>query len=267
MLTHKDSMHRTFLLLFFYVAIVQAQTKTQFFDTFDDIKIAYTDEGEGDAVLLIHGFINTKESWKKTELKKDLLNEGFRVIALDLRGNGESDKPQENDAYAYDAEVMDIMFLMQHLRLRKYMAIGYSRGSIVLAKLLTKDKRIKKAVLGGMGIDFTNPHWKRRIMFMKAFSGDVTKDTKGAVDYAKSVNADLRSLHLQQKYQPVARKRELGYIKAKVLIISGDKDLDNGNPEELQKAIPKSKLEIVKGDHNGTYKTEAFSKAVVSFLD
>ncbi len=260
-------MRSTFLLLFLYAAIVQAQTKTQFLESFDDTKIAYTDEGDGDAVLLIHGFINTKESWDRTALKKDLLTEGFRVISLDLRGNGESDKPQEEDAYAYDAEVMDIMFLMYQLRFRKYMAVGYSRGSIVLAKLLTKDKRLKKAVLGGMGIDFTDPYWKRRIMFMKAFSGDVTEETQGAVDYAKSVNADLRSLHLQQKYQPVARKRELAYIKAKVLIIAGDKDLDNGNPEELHKAVPKSKFEIVEGDHNGTYKTEAFSKAVVSFLD
>jgi len=260
-------MRNTFLLFVLFTISVKAQTKTQFFDSFDETKIAYTDEGEGDAILLIHGFINTKESWSKTELKNDLLTEGFRVIALDLRGNGESDKPQEDDAYAYDAEVMDIMFLMQQLRLRKFMAVGYSRGSIVLAKLLTKDKRLKKAVLGGMGIDFTNPYWKRRILFMKAFAGDVTEETKGAVEYAKSINADLRSLHLQQKYQPVTRKRELSYIKAKVLVIAGDKDLDNGNPEALQKAIPKSKFKIVAGDHNGTNKTKAFSTAVVSFLD
>ena len=102
---------------------------------------------------------------------------------------------------------------------------------------------------------------------MNAFGGKVTEETQGAVDYAKSVTADLRSLHLQQKYQPVTRKRELGYIKAKVLVIVGDKDLDNGDPEALQKAIPKSKLKIVAGDHSGTSKTKAFATAVISFLD
>ena len=265
MSTHSTVMLKFFSFFLFTVTTVSAQT--QFFNSFDETQIAYTDEGEGDPVLLIHGFINTKEAWDQTALKKQLLKNGFRVITLDLRGNGESDKPQEGDAYAYDAEVMDIMFLMQHLRFRKYLAVGYSRGSIVLAKLLTKDKRIKKAVLGGMGIDFTDRYWTRRILFMNAFAGKETEETKGAVDYAKSIGADLYSLHLQQKYQPVTSKRELSYIKAKVLVIAGNNDLDNGSPEDLHRAIPKSKLKIVKGDHNGTYKTEPFAEAVFSFLD
>ena len=66
------------------------------------------------------------------------------------------------------------------------MAIGYSRGSIVLAKLLTKEKRISKAVFGGMGLDFTNPDWERRIAFADAFSGRTEPNTmtKGAIKYA-----------------------------------------------------------------------------------
>lgn len=101
---------------------------------------------------------------------------------------------------------------------------------------------------------------------MKAFDGEVTEETKGAVAYAKSVGADLRSLHLQQKYQPVTSIEELGAIKTKILVIAGDKDLENGNPELLHKAFGKSKLIIVPGDHNQTYKTEAFSKAILNFL-
>ncbi|CAZ94108.1 Alpha/beta hydrolase-fold protein [Zobellia galactanivorans] len=258
---------RLLLPFVFLLSMVTARCQTKFFTSFDDTKIAYTDEGEGKVVLLIHGFINTKESWQKTELKKQLLKEGFRVVALDLRGNGESDKPQTEEGYDFDAEVMDVMFLMQHLRQKKYMAIGYSRGSIVLAKLLLRDKRVKKAVLGGMGIDFTDYMWPRKIKFMKAFAGRVTEETKEAVAYAKSVGADFRSLYLQQRYQPYTRKSHLAYVKAKVLVIAGDGDTDNGSPEELHKAIPKSEFVIVEGDHNGTYKTKAFSEAVVSFLD
>ncbi|MGS0524048.1 alpha/beta fold hydrolase [Zobellia nedashkovskayae] len=111
-------MHIFFVVVSF-MFITSSWGQTEFFNSFDDTKIAYTDEGKGDAVLLIHGFINTKESWKNTSLKEDLLAEGFRVIALDLRGNGESDKPQTEEAYSFDAEVMDIMFLTQHLRLKK----------------------------------------------------------------------------------------------------------------------------------------------------
>ena len=246
--------------------VCNSNAQTNYFKSFDGTKITYTDEGFGKAVLLIHGFINSGSSWKNTPLKMDLLEKGYRVVVPDLRGNGNSDKPQEDIAYQDDAELKDLIQLMNHLHIKEYNAIGYSRGSIVLAKLLTKKPKIKKAVLGGMGIDFTNPDWDRRIMFMEAFAGNTTEATVGAVDYAKSIGADLRSLHLQQKYQPVTSVEELASVKTKVLVIAGDKDLDNGNPERLKNAFKKSKLVIVPGDHNGTYKTEEFSEAILSFL-
>lgn len=251
-------------LLFFYVTTNYAQTK--YFNSFDDTKIVYTDEGDGKPILLIHGFINTRKSWDNTALKKDLLDKGFRVIIPDLRGNGDSDKPQDDDAYSQDAEVIDLMFLMVELKISKYWAVGYSRGSILLAKLLTKDRRLKKAVLGGMGIDFTNPNWNRRIIFRDAFDGKITEETKDVVEYAKSIGADLKCLHLQQKHQSITTRRQLQVIKAKVLVLAGDKDKDNGDPVALHKVIPKSKFKIIKGDHNGTYKTKAFSEAILSFL-
>tara|TARA_R110001592_G_scaffold52681_3_gene161610 strand:- start:514 stop:1128 length:615 start_codon:yes stop_codon:yes gene_type:complete len=189
------------IFLFFFGYISFSQTKD--FKTFDGVTIAFNDEGEGEPVLLIHGFINSRKSWDNTKLKKDLINKGYRVIVPDLRGSGDSDKPQEDKAYQNDAEVIDLKLLLDHLNIQSYKAVGYSRSSIVLAKLLTIDKRIEKAVLGGMGIDFTNPQWDRRIMFAKAFDGDVNEETKGAVTYAKLIHADFRSLHLQQKYQPV----------------------------------------------------------------
>jgi len=117
-----------------------------------------------------------------------------------------------------------------------------------------------------MGIDFTNPNWRRRNIFKDAFNGIVRDEAKGAVEYAKSVGADFKSLYLQQKHQSVTTKRQFKVIKAKVLVLAGDEDTDNGDPAALSEAIPKSKLRIVKGDHNGTYKTEAFSKAIISFF-
>tara|TARA_R110002074_G_scaffold161480_4_gene319352 strand:+ start:22292 stop:23092 length:801 start_codon:yes stop_codon:yes gene_type:complete len=253
------------IFLFFFGYISFSQTKD--FKTFDGVTIVYNDEGEGEPVLLIHGFINSRKSWDNTKLKKDLLNKGYRVIVPDLRGSGDSDKPQEDKAYKNDAEVIDLKLLMDHLNIQRYKAVGYSRGSIVLAKLLTIDKRIEKAVLGGMGIDFTNPQWARRIMFAKAFDGDVNEETKGAVTYAKSIHADFRSLHLQQKYQPVTSKRKLGKTKIDVMVICGDEDSDNGNAKELSNVFTNGILVRVPGDHNGTYKTANFSNEILRFLD
>jgi pimeloyl-ACP methyl ester carboxylesterase len=252
------------LMIAFSKTAISQSTK---FESFDGVQIAYTDEGEGEPILLLHGFINSRKSWDKTALKKDLIDSGYRVIIPDLRGNGDSDKPQKEEAYKNDAEIKDLVLLIDYLKIETYKAIGYSRGSIVLAKLLTEDKRIEKAVLGGMGIDFTNADWDRRIMFAKAFDGDVNEVTKGAVDYAKSINADLRSLHLQQKYQPVTTVKELNKIQISVLVICGDKDADNGNAQELSDAFKTGSLKRVPGDHNGTYKTADFSLAILQFLE
>ena len=257
-----------FFFLIFISSCKSSETKIieSPFSSFDETKIAYTDEGDGEPVLLIHGFISNGSSWNKTVLKKSLIDQGYRVIVPDLRGNGKSDKPQNAKAYQNDAEIKDLIGLADYLQLDSYMTIGYSRGSIVLAKLLTKENRISKAVIGGMGVDFTNPDWDRELMFAAAFRGETTPETEGAVAYAKSINADLKSLHLQQKHQPVTSVAELKTIKAKVLVIAGKEDTDNGHPKALQKAIPKSRLKIVPGDHNGTYKTAKFSKAICSFL-
>jgi pimeloyl-ACP methyl ester carboxylesterase len=245
-------------------------TNTLFdFESFDNTRISYTDEGKGEAVILIHGFIVNSSHWQNTALKKLLLDKGYRVIIPDLRGNGHSDRPQNEDAYKNNAEVKDLIALADHLNLSSYVAIGYSRGSIVLAKLLTEETRITKAVLGGMGIDFTNPEWERRIAFADAFTGRKKPDemTRGAIDYARSINADIRVLGFLQDYQPVTSPAELQRIDTETLVICGDLDRDNGDPEELKNQLPNSKLIIVTGDHNNTYKQSNFAEAIIDFLE
>ena len=67
--------------------------------------------------------------------------------------------------------------------------------------------------------------------------------TEGALDYAKSIKADIGALGFLQDYQPVTFIRvSCNSIKIKTLVICGDQDKDNGNPEDLQKQMPNSKL-------------------------
>ncbi|HSM41135.1 MAG TPA: alpha/beta fold hydrolase, partial [Afifellaceae bacterium] len=66
----------------------------------DDVSIAYIDEGEGDPIILIHGFAsNHRVNWVSTGWVSMLTGDGRRVIALDNRGHGESDKPHDPAAY------------------------------------------------------------------------------------------------------------------------------------------------------------------------
>jgi pimeloyl-ACP methyl ester carboxylesterase len=243
--------------------------KFKYLESFDGQKIAYEDTGRGKPILLLHGFINTGANWRKTELYKNLIAKGFRVIVPDLRGNGASDKPHEDKYYQNDAEVRDLMGIISALEIKDYTLVGYSRGAIVAAKLLTKDKRVTKAILGGIGQYFTNPDWDRRKMFADAFSGKahLHPETAGAVNYAKSIGVDTIALGFLQKYQPVTLPSDLMKYKKSVLIICGDEDLDNGDPKILQTYFRKATLKTVKGNHNGTYRTQAFSDEIIDFIE
>ncbi len=234
--------------------------------SFDGTKIYYEVSGEGKPVLLVHGFIVNSNSWKGTALYSDLLNDGYKVILLDMRGNGKSDKPHDSLAYANDAEAKDIMALMDLLEIDKYSVVGYSRGSIITARLLVLDKRIQNAVMGGMGADFTNPQWPRRIMFYRALMGDSIPELKGAVDYVKAQGFDQLALAYLQKEQPSTSKEELMNVRQPVLVISGDKDSDNGSSHELASLLPNSSVATTPGDHNHAAATPEFSSEVIHFL-
>ncbi len=237
-----------------------------YFSSFDGTKIYYEVRGKGKPVLLVHGFIVNSNSWKGTALYKDLLNEGYKTIILDMRGNGKSGKPHDFTFYASDAEAKDIMGLMRQLKIDKYSVVGYSRGSIITARLLVLDKRIQSAVLGGMGADFTNPNWPRRIMFYRALMGDSIAELKEAVDYVKQQGFDRLALAYLQKEQPSTSKEQLAKIMQPVLVISGDKDADNGSAGELSRLLPNSTLKTCPGDHNHAAATNEFSKEVIDFL-
>ena len=247
----------------------QEESKNDFI-SFDATKIAYSDNGNGEIVLLIHGFIvDGNGNWGKSELKKQLISQGYRVIIPDLRGNGDSDKPQNEDAYKNNAEVKDLIALIDHLEADNYMAVGYSRGAIVLANLLTKDKRITKAVFGGMGIGFTNPNWHRRIEFGNVFSGrtEPNEMTTEAVNFAQNLDVNFKIMGYLQDYQPETTIAELNNIEVETLVICGDEDLDNGNPKELQEQLPNSKLSLVSGDHMSTPFSIDFAESIIEFLN
>ncbi len=236
------------------------------FASFDGTKIYYEVRGKGEPVLLVHGFIVNSNSWKNSALYKELLKSGYKVIVLDMRGNGKSDKPHDSAAYENDAEAKDIMLLMKKMNIKQYNVVGYSRGSIITARLLVLDNNVKKAVLGGMGSDFTNPEWPRRIMFYRALMGDSIPELQGAVNYVKQQGFDQLALAYLQRAQPSTSKEALGKVQQPVLVVCGDKDSDNGNAQDLAKLFPHAQYRAVPGVHNNAASTMDFANTVIEFL-
>lgn len=255
------------IILSFFAWPVFAQTDTAgYFYSFDNAKIFFSMKGDGQPIVLLHGFTNTGSGWKTKPLYDSLLANNYQVVLVDLRGNGNSDKPSGPEGYANDAEAKDVIGLMKHLGLKKYYALGYSRGSIILARVMVKDKNCRKAIIGGMGADFTNPQWPRRIGFYNALMNDTVPGYEAFRKYIASQKLDPKTLAWQQKEQPSTSKEELGVLKLPVLVICGDADEDNGRAVELQQLIPHSKFVTVPGNHNTASGTAVFASQVLSFL-
>ena len=257
-----------FLSAFSSRAFAMQADSGQYFTSFDGVKIYYEVKGEGYPVMLIHGFSGTSQGWKKGKLYGDLLTAGYKVIIMDLRGNGRSDKPHTDEAYANNAEAKDLMGLATVLHINSYNVVGYSRGSIIASSLMVTDQRVNKTVMGGMGDAYTNPEWPRRVHAYKALTGDTSfHDVDGMINYIHSQHFDILPLAMQQKYQPSTSPAQLAKIKKPVLIIRGSEDKESGNSEiALQQMIPGSLLVYVPGDHNAAGGSEQFSAAVLKFI-
>src|SRR3712207_5747961 len=129
----------------------------QFFDS-DGVRIAYIDvapaSGAGDPVLLIHGFgSNHAVNWASTMWVKTLTHAGFRVIALDNRGHGQSEKLYDPAAYTPTIMAEDARRLLDHLGIDRADVMGYSMGARIAANLaLGHPERVRSLLIGGLGI-------------------------------------------------------------------------------------------------------------------
>jgi pimeloyl-ACP methyl ester carboxylesterase len=100
------------------------------------VRIHYIDRGAGEPVVLVDGYTNDAErNWIDTGVV-GALSRDHRVIALDLRGHGRSDKPHDPSAYGTEL-ALDIVRLLDHLHIARAHIVGYSLGGIITAKLLT----------------------------------------------------------------------------------------------------------------------------------
>src|SRR5256885_7535420 len=121
----------------------------------DGIRLHYEVNGpeNGTPIVAVHGFASDyRLNWVGTRWQETLTNAGFRVIGLDCRGHGHSDKPHEEAAYAVDNMAGDVVRLLDHLDVPTASYLGYSMGGrIGLEVVLDFPDRVQRAVLGGIG--------------------------------------------------------------------------------------------------------------------
>src|SRR5688500_7479917 len=116
------------------------------------VEIAFLDEGEGEPIVLGHGFASTKDvNWAYPTRVSHRRQAGRRVVALDNRGHGESAKLYNPEDYHIGIMASDVLALMDHLGFARADIMGYSLGARITAFLARyQQERVKRAILGGI---------------------------------------------------------------------------------------------------------------------
>jgi len=218
----------------------------------DGVKIRYTDQGSGEPVILIHGFsVNQEHEWVKTGILPALVKE-YRVIAIDVRGHGKSDKP--HDPKKYGAEMgRDVLRLMDSLKIPRAHIIGYSMGAGITAKLLADhpDRFVTATVGGGAGQRAgTAPGASKKGgasgMLAALDRGEMTPDIASRNNDPAALAAAWRSLP-EQAWD----EEKMKHVEVPVLAAVGREDQGLAGAKELQRVLPSTKLVVIDGATHG----------------
>ncbi len=238
------------------------------------VEIAYHDEGEGDPIVLVHGFASTKNvNWIYPSWVSTLTKAGRRVVALDNRGHGESSKLYDPEEYHIGTMAGDVRALMDHLDIERADIMGYSLGSRIAVYLATRDpQRLRSVIIAGLGMGLIEGGGPGENV-ARALEADSIDDVKDPVGktfraFADQTRSDRRALAACLRgSRRLMTTDEAATIKGPVLIAVGTKDDVAGSPHRLAEVITQAEvLDIPDRDHMRTVGDRVYKDGVLDFL-
>ena len=241
------------------------------------VEIAYLDEGEGEPILLVHGFASTMNvNWVYPTWVSELRKNGRRVIALDNRGHGDSSKLYDAEQYHIDIMAGDVAALMDHLRIERADIMGYSLGARMTAWLAqSQPRRLRSAIFGGLGMGLIEPGGPGETV-AKALEAPSLEDVTDPMGrtfraFADQTRSDHRALAacLRGSRRLMTREEAAGIagIKVPVLIAVGTADEIAGSAQALGKVISGAEvLDIPNRDHMRAVGDKVYKSGVLDFL-
>ncbi len=255
------------------------------FETSDNVHVSYLDSGEGLPLLFIHGWAATKNFWR---YQTRYFSKKFRVIALDLRGHGDSDKFLNID-YSVDRLVKDVSELLNTLSLKDFVLIGHSLGGVIALKSYKLYKQETKGLVLTGTPTVLNPGLKGRIecfilkmlfkhrilaekiLTPKMFSSNVPSQLLNFVRAESAKTPPQILLKILEGNRGVNVKGILEEIEKPVLILVGSEDsvVKPKNQLRMKEMLKKAEYIEIKGaGHNVMLeKPEKFNEAVKNFLE
>lgn len=249
------------------------------FTTSDGLSIAYQAWGGDDGrppIMLHHGFgASGPINWQVPGIVDVLVGAGRKVVAIDARGHGASDKPHDPAFYGEARMARDLSELIDHLGVPAIDLAGYSMGAIVSLICASQEPRVRRLVTGGVGEGVVETggvdtrHLPNAALVEALLAEDPSTIRHPAAvpfrQFADAIGADRRALAAQARVvhaQPIALDR----ITAPTLITAGDNDPLAVHPERLAAAIPGARSLLVKGDHRAAVADPAFAQAIATFF-
>jgi pimeloyl-ACP methyl ester carboxylesterase len=243
------------------------------------VRIAFIDapaqgEDRGEPILLIHGFASSLQiNWVNPRWVETLTNAGRRVIALDNRGHGESDKPTDPAAYHSAKMAADSANLLDHLGVRRADVMGYSMGARIASFLaLAEPQRARKLILGGLGDHLVDGVGLPLAIAdaMEAPSLDSLTDPMQRMfrAFAEQTRSNLSALAacIRGSRQTLSAA-EVASIACPALVAVGTRDEVAGDPRRLAAMFPQGQALGIPGrDHNLAVGDKTYKAGVLAFL-
>jgi pimeloyl-ACP methyl ester carboxylesterase len=251
----------------------------------DGVRLAYEILGEGaQSVVLVHGFASSRaQNWRDTGWYDTLTKAGWRVVAMDCRGHGMSDKPHTVQGYGHDAMADDVLAVMDAAGVGSAAVMGYSMGGFVAVHLLIgHPERVTKLIVAGVGESYldapqnlrdraADPKVRAEIVAAlttddpatienptaRAFRAFAEQPGKDRLALAACMRAPTMNL-------PAA---VLATARRPVLVVCGEKDEMTGRPDGLARAFADGRAVTVPGrDHMTAVGDRVYKQAVLEFL-
>ena len=238
------------------------------------VEIAFCDDGAGPPILLVHGFAsNMAVNWVATGWVATLRKAGRRVICIDNRGHGGSQKLYDPAAYGAREMAEDARRLLDHLGLKSADIMGYSMGARIAAFLtINHPERVGRVIFAGLGSNMVHGLGGAQVI-ARALEAASLQDIADPVarafrQFAEQTGSDLRALAAcMRSSREQITKEALAGIENPVLVAVGSQDAIAGSPDELAALMPNAQPLVIKGrDHMKAVGDKQFKQGVLAFL-
>ena len=211
-------------------ALAEQAFNEDYFTTSDGVKIHYLTAGStGSWVVLIHGYSdNAERMWFRTGIAPAIAK-NHRIVALDNRNHGKSDKPQPGGS----GEPRDVVELMDHLHIDRAHIHGYSMGGGMTGQLLAMiPDRFITAGFGGSGIQETDQKLRAQAEAMDALLPKAQGDDAAAMDRFRSRVAQTRPAN-SAPVSATPLKIDLTKLNVPILAVNGSFDSPYAKTQRL----------------------------------